>query len=397
MVSIFENYPSDDGGGYDLAALMEFNDKLISVYGRPGLRDIRDNLILAIRNREIQNRRFAVIYSIAFFLWTPMNAILLFWSPLFIFIPNMQWGIICAFFFPAFAVSLRKVVEFAGEDYERMPLRAWGVALLHLSFFIVGMDLAIHLAGWAARSTRDARDIAVGIGIGAAYYFLYVQVDRGIALVCRKIPSWRLTAGDNALLYAHDALRHIKEMGGGSSNNRNDFFTSLENLAMEIENRFIRAIGVNGNDLEVRGRLNSAATSIRSLKLRAAFPDEDAKRDVAWEIALIIGALGTGLYGYLPSEPVLAEAITVKGRVKRLLKGLRHLIAGILPLAALLVLSQTNIPLPGELRWAWSLAAVAWALVVVLALIDPQYRDRMTATSELLSMFRSGSLKKNSE
>lgn len=400
MAFIFAKIPSkgEDRDIYDLSALSEYDDKLVSVYGHPALREIRNNLILAIGNREVQTNRFSVVYCIiALFVWAPVTTVFLFYSPLFIFIPNMQGGIVCAFFFPAFSVSIRMVIEFAGGDYERQPVRAWGEAVFHLLNFIFGMALAIHLAYWAVRSSTDARNIGVGLGIGAAYYFLYLQVDRGIALVCRKIPSWRLTPSDDALLYAHDALWHIQRMSGRSSDHRKEFFACLENLAMEIEGRFIRAVGVDKHDAEVRARLNSVAASIRSLKLRAAFPDEDGKRDVSWEIARIIGALGTGWYGYLPGESISVESITVKRRIKRMWNGLRHLISGALPLVALLVLVQANIPLPTELRWAWSLAAVAWALVVVLGLIDPQYRDRMTATGELISMLRNGSSKRVSE
>ncbi|WP_182883321.1 hypothetical protein [Microbispora sp. H10949] len=135
----------------------------------------------------------------------------------------------------------------------------------------------------------------------------------------------------------------------------------------------------------VRARAIEASKAVVDLQLWIALPSPTAYDDFRTQIADLTRTILTGEYDRLPTRETTPEA-TRRTWHARAVETTRTLIIALVPLAVLLAVHRLGLTLPSPFDDGALIAALAWAVVLLLGLLDPNFPTHLAAVRDLTSL-----------
>ncbi|WP_433513603.1 hypothetical protein ACQP2T_60290 [Nonomuraea sp. CA-143628] len=135
----------------------------------------------------------------------------------------------------------------------------------------------------------------------------------------------------------------------------------------------------------VRTRAIEASQAVIDLQLWIALPSMTTYDDFRRRIADLTCIILTGEYDRLPIRKTTPEATRRTWHV-RIMDAARTLIIALVPLAGLLITDRLGFTLPSPLDGAALIAALAWAIVLFLSLLDPLFPAHLAAVRDLITL-----------
>ncbi|GLW26394.1 hypothetical protein Mame01_64360 [Microbispora amethystogenes] len=135
----------------------------------------------------------------------------------------------------------------------------------------------------------------------------------------------------------------------------------------------------------VRARAIEASKAVADLQLWIALPSPTSHDDFRTRIAELTRTILLGEYDRLPIRETTPEA-TRRTWHARVVETTRTLIIALVPLAVLLVVHRLGLTLPSPFDDGALIAALAWAVVLLLGLLDPNFPTHLAAVRDLTSL-----------
>ncbi|MER6812033.1 hypothetical protein ABT299_22425 [Spirillospora sp. NPDC000708] len=135
----------------------------------------------------------------------------------------------------------------------------------------------------------------------------------------------------------------------------------------------------------VRSRAVEASQAVTDLQLWIALPSATSHEDFRARICDLLRAVLTGEYDRLPVRENTPETVR-RAWHARLLDGTRTLIIAALPITVLLLAQRLGLTLPSPYGAGATIAASAWAVIVVLGWLDPNFSTHLNATRDLTAL-----------
>ncbi|MGW4120951.1 hypothetical protein [Nocardia sp. NPDC004711] len=171
-----------------------------------------------------------------------------------------------------------------------------------------------------------------------------------------------------------------------SLSTRRYFSITLEKMASNFESSIPRALRlrIHPHDSSFQ-RMLSIANYIRSLKVWVAFPQQGTAQAMADELSILISAIATQMYHYLPIDPVEEPLVKTKWHLQ-IAKFFGSILAAITPLAALFIVRLGGIELDNKITAVWTIAGSVWIVIYAISLFDPKYSEKISAAKEIISI-----------
>jgi hypothetical protein len=120
--------------------------------------------------------------------------------------------------------------------------------------------------------------------------------------------------------------------------------------------------------------INHRAAGIREIKRDVCFPKRDTHIEIKDKLEALICAIADGVWAELPTfEPPDISP----GRRRRLIGIVRQVFIAFLPLGILGFTKVANISLDSTISaYLWT-SAIGWAILGILVILDPGFRDRV--------------------
>lgn len=168
---------------------------------------------------------------------------------------------------------------------------------------------------------------------------------------------------------------------------RRYFSKNLETMALGFETTIPRVLRIP-QDVETPSylRMLSIAQYIRSLKVWIAFPQQGTPQALSKELALILGAVATQMYHYLPVESVAPAQDKKIPWYTALLRVFGAMLAAITPLLSLAVIRTLGISIDGKITLAWAVAGSIWVVVYAINFFDPRHSEKINTLKELIGV-----------
>jgi len=120
------------------------------------------------------------------------------------------------------------------------------------------------------------------------------------------------------------------------------------------------------------------------MQTQIALSTEQTRDDVKRKIAEFIEVIATGNYGLLPGS---ATEVSAEPKIKGFERWAKTTVVALLPLGCLLGARFAGLTLSGAFNnWAIA-AALLWATITMVSVIDPLYKSRIGDMREILSLF----------
>jgi hypothetical protein len=162
----------------------------------------------------------------------------------------------------------------------------------------------------------------------------------------------------------------------------------LEDAAINFEKGFARAIGRTDDTTNawLLVEINHRAAGIREIKRDVCFPKRDTYTQIKDKLEALICAIADGAWAELPTfEPPDISP----GRRRRLIGIVRQVFIAFLPLGILGFTKVANISLDSTIgAYLWT-SAIGWAILGILVILDPGFRDRVAAFRDTAESWRS--------
>jgi len=127
-----------------------------------------------------------------------------------------------------------------------------------------------------------------------------------------------------------------------------------------------------------------AANQLRAMQVQLVLSGSGTLEDLRAETFIYVEAIATGQYGDLP----VCDQEVQLGKLKRLTIIGKEIIVALVPLVILFLLRYFKLSFSaGFENWA-IVAAVIWALVGFISMLDPHYRSRISDVQTVISMLR---------
>ena len=163
----------------------------------------------------------------------------------------------------------------------------------------------------------------------------------------------------------------------------------IGSLADDFQVRMGRALAVPdaANDALLREKLRQIASSIRSYQIDIVAPGPESwanLRNLARQTLFVRCTGSLGAWGMRPSDA------QPKKRTRLLAAGrhLRSLVVAVLPLSILIPLNILGYLKPDAVARTAMTIGVIWAIVGLLAIVDPLFSARLQATKDIASLFK---------
>ncbi|MEV1246472.1 hypothetical protein [Nonomuraea sp. NPDC049750] len=183
------------------------------------------------------------------------------------------------------------------------------------------------------------------------------------------------------------ARTELDHRGRLAPNARQEILTLLAKAAFLLR-AGIPAVTRNGTPLTravVRARAIEASQAVIDLQLWIALPSMTTHDDFRRRIADLTCTILTGEYDRLPTRKTTPEATRRTWHV-RTMDAARTLIIALVPLACLLITDRLGFTLPSPLDGGALIAALAWAIVLFLSLLDPLFPAHLAAVRDLITL-----------
>ncbi|MFF5211008.1 hypothetical protein [Streptosporangium sp. NPDC000396] len=135
----------------------------------------------------------------------------------------------------------------------------------------------------------------------------------------------------------------------------------------------------------VRARAIEASRAVIDLQLWIALPSPTTYDDFRTRIADLTCTILTGEYDRLPTRDATPE-VTRRTWHARALEAVRTLIVALIPLVSLLIADRLGLTLPSPLDDGALIATLAWAIVLLLSLLDPNFPTHLAAVRDLTTL-----------
>ncbi|MDP4511743.1 hypothetical protein [Nonomuraea turcica] len=305
---------------------------------------------------------------------------------------------------------------------------------------LVGMVIAIGLfipvAMWGERRRVDGRflggladTLITAVGVGCFPAAVYVRFADGPAWVVDLKQEWWMSAVQGIGTFTVTVLlavlpvmvvKWLADRGGGTPPTEVLFeqltmvLTHLEpgrrgQLAPEARREILAALGKTASVLRagmpaaalggtqltravVRARAVEASHAITDLQLWIALPSTTSHEDFRARICDLLRTVLTGEYDRLPVRENTPETVR-RAWHARVLDGTRTLVIAALPLTALFVTDRLGLALPAPYGAGAWIVASAWAVILALGWLDPNFSTHLSAARDLtaLNQFSRGS------
>jgi hypothetical protein len=152
--------------------------------------------------------------------------------------------------------------------------------------------------------------------------------------------------------------------------------SEFEQAAVTVERHLPRIVATadvrTGDWLKIRSA--GIAASLRDYKMRVLIPGSQTALELHTEMRSLLVSLGNGDWNAIRScDP---DPVTRREGARRLFSFGRSIFTALMPAIVLLLVQQTDYKLTGGVaNWA-IVASVAWAVVSLLLLIDPQFAEK---------------------
>lgn len=135
----------------------------------------------------------------------------------------------------------------------------------------------------------------------------------------------------------------------------------------------------------VRARAVEASQAITDLQLWIALPSTTSHEDFRARICDLLCTVLTGEYDRLPVRENTPETVR-RAWHARVLDGARTLIIAALPITVLYLAHRLGLTLPSPYGAGASIVASAWAIILVLGGLDPNFSTHLNATRDLTAL-----------
>ncbi|YCK39633.1 hypothetical protein ACNF49_37930 [Actinomadura sp. ATCC 39365] len=135
----------------------------------------------------------------------------------------------------------------------------------------------------------------------------------------------------------------------------------------------------------VRARTVEASRAVIDLQLWVALPSPTAYDDLRTRVAELTRTVITGEYDRLPTRDTTPED-TRRTWHARVLETVRTLVIALLPVAGLVTADRLGLRLPSPFDDGAMIAVVAWAVVLLLGLLDPNFASHLAAARDLTTL-----------
>jgi hypothetical protein len=170
---------------------------------------------------------------------------------------------------------------------------------------------------------------------------------------------------------------------------RTRILENIEGAARTIERGLAHRFGTDnsGFDDSLSREMQRRAAGFRMLKKQIGLGGETEQEKLIWELENALSYVLHGQWGKLPAADLVdTPPERLETRVKRLV---RQLLTAFLPLLLLAGSRIVNIPIePAIASYAWT-AAVVWALVAVMLLLDPASGSRLPIVKDATDLTKS--------
>ncbi|MGI5328414.1 hypothetical protein [Actinomadura nitritigenes] len=159
----------------------------------------------------------------------------------------------------------------------------------------------------------------------------------------------------------------------------------------------IPAVGLGGTSLTravVRARAVEASHAITDLQLWIALPSTTSHEDFRARICDLLRTILTCEYDRLPVRENTPETVR-RAWHARVLDAARTLVIAALPLTALFIAHRLGLTLPAPYDAGASITASAWAIILVLSWLDPNFSTHLSAARDLTTLTFSRGSKTN--
>ncbi|MBB6347620.1 hypothetical protein ACWGH8_04985 [Nonomuraea muscovyensis] len=135
----------------------------------------------------------------------------------------------------------------------------------------------------------------------------------------------------------------------------------------------------------VRARAVEASHAITDLQLWIALPSTTSHEDFRARICDLLRTVLTGEYDKLPVRETTPETVR-RAWHARVLDGTRTLVIAALPLTALFITHRLGLTLPAPYDAGASIVASAWAIILVLGWLDPNFSTHLSAARDMTAL-----------
>ncbi|MEU7673531.1 hypothetical protein AB0C42_01785 [Micromonospora taraxaci] len=136
----------------------------------------------------------------------------------------------------------------------------------------------------------------------------------------------------------------------------------------------------------MREQVQGIAYQLRQWQVALALPSKDGLNAVLDGAAASARLIMLGYYDELPT--VNPEPLSAPQRIGALRELLRAIVVAILPVAAFTVAWRLGVPLEGVVGTLAWVTAISWAVVCLIAAVDPAYGSKLTAAREFLDVLQ---------
>jgi hypothetical protein len=293
-----------------------------------------------------------------------------------------------------FAIAQVAVISLAlGLIFLPMILAANGVrrremGLLQSVLAIPTLALLVILANGEASSTLDIlwAAAAAAILIGAATLLLVVFMQLFIEWAIEK---WHIRAQPDAFVMWHYAMLIWLLRTGARRWYHRDFqrnvLIRLEIVALAFERYWHRqARGGDAVTKEwLRSRCVRIAAAIRSLKLWVLSPKRDSREQLIMRLVDDLNVIAIGEIDRLSQKDVTSRPVGAK------LRGvMRAALVALSPTAGVWIVQHSSLKLEVSMLPWLTAAALGWAMISLLAALDPMLASKLTMLRDVRSFLR---------
>ncbi len=136
-------------------------------------------------------------------------------------------------------------------------------------------------------------------------------------------------------------------------------------------------------------RYRAAAAAVRECQLMVSMPTPGTSADIRRVIYRLSVSIACSDYELLPTGTTSAP-VQRRQLLGRWISTGRHLVLAVIPAVLLTVVGRTNLDLPDYAVPTIGLFAFVWALVNLLAAVDPAFSDKLTSALDLTAVIRGG-------
>ncbi|MFD5638348.1 hypothetical protein ACFWJM_29970 [Streptomyces sp. NPDC127077] len=281
-------------------------------------------------------------------------------------------------------VAMRKAIALSLSMYT-----GGGITCLFVATEVYGAVIPGHGANPVAKGVILSTYVNTLVPLGV------VTAASAVALITRAVvDSLRLRKYPRVVVFAE--LQVITKLLGSKRQSlsdarlQNEINERLERAATCLQRGVANSMSIstaNGKGV-FQLRLDRTAARLREYQLWVALPRTDTRDVLLSEIAQTCADFSVGFYDLLPETDV--PALSAREYASTIGKVLRGIVAGIFPLFVLWGVRQFDLLPQGALGSSLTVAAIVWAVVSIVGLIDPLYSGKIAALKDVMSILTRG-------